>query len=93
MKFWEDSDRAMESFEIPSLLDFMKGFLRLRQVAKDMDSYVYRLGNFSMEVRLQTSSVGIGEDRSPLNPNAKVFQKPTEFVKKQGAKDLKDSIW
>ena len=88
MKFWGDSDRAMESFEIPSLFDFMKGCLRLRQEAKDLDSYVCRLGNFSMEVRLQTLLVGISEDRSPLNPNAKIFQKPTECVKKQGAKDL-----
>ena len=70
----------------------MKDCLRLQQVAKDVDSYVCRLGNFSMEVRLQTSSVGIGEDRSPLNANAKVFQNPTECVKKQGAKDPKDSI-
>ena len=86
MNFWEDSDRAIDSVEIPSsLLDFMHDCLRLRQVAKDLDSYVCRLGNFSMEVRLQTSSVGIGEDRSPLNANAKVFQKPTEYVKKQGA--------
>ena len=47
MKFWEDSDRAMESFEIPSWFDFAKGWLRLRQgLAKDVDSYVCRLGNF-----------------------------------------------
>ena len=75
----------MDNFEIMAMpwLDFAEDYLRLRQgLAKDLDSYVCRLGNFSMEVRLQTSSVGIGEDRSPLNVNAKVFQNPRECVKK-----------
>ena len=57
-----------------------------------MNSFVCRFSNFSMEVLLQTSSVGIGEDRSPLNPNAKVFRKPTECMKKQEAKDPMGSI-
>ena len=57
-----------------------------------MDSYVCRHCNFSIEIRLQTSPVGTREDCSPLNANAKVFQKPTRCVKKQGAKDPKDII-
>ena len=75
----------MESFEIISMpwFDFAKGCLRLRQgLAKDVNSYACRLGNFNIEIRLQTSPVGTREDRSPLNTNAKVFkQKPTECVK------------
>ena len=91
MKFWGDSDRAMENFEIQSWFQFTRDCLLLRQEAKDLYSFVCRFGNFSVEVRPQTSSVGIGEDRSPLNPNAKIFQNPRECVK-QGAKDPKNSI-
>ena len=50
MKFWEDSDRAMENFEIPPWFDFARDFLRLRQGLANVDSYVCRLGNFSAEV-------------------------------------------
>ena len=92
MKFWEDSDRAMESFDFQSCIQFTRDCLLLGQEAKDVHSFVCRFGNFSVEVRPQTSSVGTGEDRSPLNPNAKVFRKPTECMKKQGAKDPKGSI-
>ena len=94
MKFWEVSDRAMESFDFQSWSRFTRDALNLGQEAKakDVHSFVCRFGNFSVDVRTQLSSVGIGEDRSPLNPNAKLFRKPTECMKKQGAKDLKDSI-
>ena len=82
MKFWEDSDRAMESFDFQSWIQFTRDCLLLGQEAKDLQSFVCRFGNFSVEVRPQTSSVGTGEDRSPLNPNAKVFRKPMECVGK-----------
>ena len=75
MKFWEDSDRAMEGFDIQLCMRFTREVLNLGQEAKakDVHSFVCRFGNFSVEVRTQPSSVGIGEDRSPLNPNAKEF--------------------
>ena len=93
MKFWEDSDRAMESSGFQSSwIQLTRDCLRLGQEAKDVQSFVCRFGNFSVEVRPQTLLVGTGEDRSPLNPNAKVFRKPTECMKKQGAKDPKGSI-
>ena len=83
MKFWEDSDRAMESFDFQSSwIQFTRDCLLLGQEAKDVQSFVCRFGNFSVEVRPQTSPVGTGEDRSPLNPNAKVFRKPTECIGK-----------
>ena len=81
MKFWEDSDRAMESFDFQSWIQFTRDCLLLGQEAKDVHSFVCRFGNFSVEVRPQTSSVG-GEDRSPLNPNAEVFRKPMECIGK-----------
>ena len=92
MKFWEDSDRAMESFDFQSWIQFTRDCLLLGQESNDVQRFVCRFGNFSVEVWPQISSVGTGEDRSPLNVNAKVFQKPVECVKKQGAKDPKDSI-
>ena len=84
----------MEGFDFQSCMRFTRKVLNLWQEAKakDVHSFVCRFGNFSVEVRPQTSSVGIGENRSPLNPNAKVFRKPTGCMKKQGAKDPKDSI-
>ena len=79
MKFWEDSDRAMESFD--SWIRFTRDILSLGQQAKGLHSFVCRFGNFSVEVRTQPSSVGVGEDRSPLNPNAKVFRKQVSIGK------------
>ena len=95
MKFWEDSDRAMEGFDIQLCMRFTREVLNLGQEvkAKDVHSFVCRFGKFSVEVRTQPSSMGIGEDCSPLNPNAKVFKKiSAECLKKQGTKDLKQSI-
>ena len=85
MKFWEDSDRAMEGFDLQSWMRFTREVLSLGQEAKAkyVHSFVCRFGKFSVEVRTPPSSVGMGEDRSPLNPNAKVFRKPTECMKKQ----------
>ena len=82
MNFWEDSDRAMESFDFQSWFHFARKCLLLGQEAKDVDSFVCRFGNFSVEVRPRTSSVGIGEDSSSLNPNAKVLRKSAGCVKK-----------
>ena len=83
MKFWEDSDRAMESSGFQSSwIQLTRDCLRLGQEAKDVQSFVCRFGNFSVEVRPQTLPVGTGEDRSPLNPNAKVFRKPMEYIGK-----------
>ena len=78
MKFWEDSDRAMESYDSQSWIQFTRDCLLLGQESNDVQRFVCRFGNFSVEVWPQISSVGTGEDRSPLNPNAKVFRKPTE---------------
>ena len=65
----------MDNFEIMAMpwLDFAEDCLRLRQGLAYVDSYVCRLGNFSIEVRMQTSPVGTHEDCIPLNVNAKVF--------------------
>jgi hypothetical protein len=49
--------------------------------AKDVHSFVCRFGKFSVEVRTPPSSVGMGEDRSPLNPNAKEFRKQDSIGK------------
>ena len=83
MKFWEDSDRAMEGFDIQLCMRFTREVLNLGQEvkAKDVHSFVCRFGKFSVEVRTPPSSVGMGEDRSPLNPNAKEFRKQDSIGK------------
>lgn len=83
MKFWEDSDRAMEDFDIQLWMRFTREVLNLGQEVKatDVHSFVCRFGKFSVEVRTPPSSVGMGEDRSPLNPNAKVFRKQDSIGK------------
>ena len=83
MKFWEDSDRAMEGFDIQLCMRFTREVLNLGQEvkAKDVHSFVCRFGKFSVEVRTQPLSVGMGEDRSPLNPNAKEFRKQDSIGK------------
>jgi len=89
VKFWEDSDRAMESSDFQSSwIQLTRDCLRLGQEAKDVQSFVCRFGNFSVEVRPQTLLVGTGEDRSPLNPNAKVFRKTTEGIGKSRLENL-----
>ena len=83
MKFWEDSDRAMEGLDIQLCMRFTREVLNLGQEvkAKDVHSFVCRFGKFSVEVRTPPSSVGMGEDRSPLNPNAKEFRKQDSIGK------------
>jgi len=83
VKFWEDSDRAMESFDIQLWMRFTREVLNLGQEVKatDVHSFVCRFGKFSVEVRTPPSSVGMGEDHSPLNPNAKVFRKQDSIGK------------
>ena len=83
MKFWVDSDRAMEGFDIQLCMRFTREVLNLGQEmkAKDVHSFVCRFGKFSVEVRTPPSSVGMGEDRSPLNPNAKEFRKQDSIGK------------
>ena len=83
MKFWEDSDRAMEGFDIQLWMRFTREVLNLGQEvkAKDVHSFACRFGKFSVEVRTPPSSVGMSEDRSPLNPNAKEFRKQDSIGK------------
>jgi len=83
VKFWEDSDRAMESFDIQLWMRFTREVLNLGQEVKatDVHSFVCRFGKFSVEVRTPPSSVGMDEDRRPLNPNAKVFRKQDSIGK------------
>ena len=83
MKFWEDSDRAMESFDFQSWMRFTREVLSLGQEAKAkyVHSFVCRFGKFSVEVRMQPSSMGTGEYCSPLNPNAKEFRKQGNIEK------------
>jgi len=83
VKFWEDSDRAMEGFDFQSWIQFTRDVLSLGQEVKatDVHSFVCRFGKFSVEVRTPPSSVGMDEDRRPLNPNAKVFRKQDSIGK------------
>ena len=84
MKFWEDSDRAMEGFDIQLCMRFASEVLNLGQEvkAKDVHSFVCRLREFSIGVRLRPSPVET-RDR-PLNANAKVF------TQRRGTKEPKD---
>ena len=86
----------MESFEALAMpFEFAKQCLQLRPWAgQDVASFVFRHGNFSVEVRLLPLCVETPKD-SQLNPNAKVFecdQMPAECLKKQRAKDPKNGI-
>ena len=84
----------MEKFETMSPIEMAKLVLQLRHgLDPEVESFVFRLGSFSLEVQLRSSSEGTSKDSSQLNPNAKVFNKiSAECLKKQGTKDPKVSI-
>ena len=83
----------MEKFETMSPIEMAKLVLQLRHgLDPEVESFVFRFGSFSLEVRLRSSSEGTSKDSSQLNPNAKVFNKiSAECLKKQGTKDPKES--
>ena len=84
----------MEKFETMSPIEMAKLVLQLRHgLDPEVESFVFRFGSFSLEVRLRSPSEGTSKDSSQLNPNAKVFNKiSAECLKKQGTKDPKESI-
>jgi len=85
----------MDSFEtMMTPLELAKQCLQLgNELGPEVESFVYRFGSFSFEVRLRPPSEGTRKDSRQLNPNAKAFnQMSAECSKKQGAKDPKDGI-
>ena len=85
----------MEKFETMSPIEMAKLVLQLRHgLDPEVESFVFRFGSFSLGVQLRSSSEGTSKDSSQLNPNAKVFNNKisAECLKKQGTKDLKESI-
>lgn len=93
-KFWPLRGE-MDSFEtMMTPLELAKQCLQLgNELGPEVESFVYRFGSFSFEVRLRPPSEGTRKDSRQLNPNAKAFnQMSAECSKKQGAKDPKDGI-